>query len=559
VRTPDYTATVAWCEALAAAHDEVHVTSFGASGRGRPLPVVIWDPRGEFVPGARDGRVVVLLQACIHAGESCGKDAGMELLRDLVSGAYAAEFGGNPDRVTLLFLPIFNVDGHDRFGPYGRINQNGPEEMGWRTTATNLNLNRDYLKADTPEMRAWLALYNTWRPDFFIDVHSTDGADYQYAITYSLETDAIVDPGVTDWVRRYEAAMLSRMEADGWPMFPYVSFKEWHDPRSGLQAWVAGPRFSQGYVALRNRPGLLIETHMLKDYATRVVTAGRLVRLTLAWVQADADDLLRLNREADARTASPEFRREPLPLSYAAVDSARETAFLGVAYTEETSAATGGTYLRFSADPDTVLLEFWDRMVPAAAATLPEAYLVPPEWTEVIARLDAHAVAYRRLSEPTQLEVRTWRLNDPTWQERPYEGHHPVRFTPEALVEARVWPAGTVVVDLNQPGALVAAHLLEPEGPDALVRWGFFDQVFSRTEYVESYVIERMIPELLEQNPAWASELEVLKREDPEFAADPWAIRDWFYRRTPYYDQRVGIYPVACLDDRETVARLPLR
>ncbi len=154
--------------------------------------------------------------------------------------------------------------------------------------------------------------------------------------------------------------------------------------------------------------------------------------------------------------------------------------------------------------------------------------------------------------------MRTWRLADPQWQEQPYEGHHPVTYTPEPLVETRTWPAGTVVVDLAQPAAGVAAHLLEPDGPDALVQWGFFDPIFSRTEYVESYVIEKMIPDLLAAHPEWRAELEAKKAADPEFAADPRAIRDWFYRRTPYFDSRVGIYPVGCLDSRAAVAALPV-
>jgi hypothetical protein len=556
--TPDYAATVAWCEAAAAASDAVTFTSFGASGQGRDLPLLVYDRRGRFTPGRRDGRVVVMLQACIHAGESCGKDAGMELLRALDDGSFAGRFGVDLDRTTFLFIPIFNVDGHERFGPYGRINQNGPREMGWRTTASNLNLNRDYLKADTPEMQAWLALWNAWSPDFFIDAHSTDGADYQYALTYSLETRGNLDPDLTAWVKAYESAMHEQLEADGWPMFPYVTFKEWHDPKSGLRTWVAGPRFSQGYAAVRNRPGLLIETHMLKDYPTRVEATIALVGRTLAWVESRHDELAALNAAADRRTASPEFRAEPFPLRFTSTEASRPVPFRGVAYRETTSAVTGGAYMVFSGTPETWELDWYDEVQPEVTARLPEAYLVPPEWTDVIARLRWHGVAVKRLAEPVVIEARTWRLVDPQWRSEPYEGRHPVTCTAEPLVESRTWPAGTVVVDMNQPAARAAAHLLEPQGPDALVQWGFFDPIFTRTEYVESYVIERMIPGLLEQHPEWAAELEALKADDPDFAANPWAIRDWFYRRTPYYDSRVGIYPVGCVDSRAALAALPL-
>ena len=558
LRTPRFAETINWCEGVAAASAQVQVASFGTSGQGRALPLVIWDRHGRFTPEGREGRAVVLLQACIHAGESSGKDAGMELLRDLVDGRFAEQYGTDLEHVTFLFIPVFNPDGHERFGPYGRINQNGPVEMGWRTNASNLNLNRDFLKADTPEMQAWLGLWQAWQPDFFIDAHSTDGADYQYALTYSLDPYLCPDPGLTAWVQQYEAGMTAQMAAAGWPIFPYVTFREWHDPRSGLRNWAATPRFSQAYAAVRNRPGLLIETHMLKDYPTRVKAAGAMIGRTLAWVDARADELTALNAATDRQMAGAAFRAEPFPLNFRGTDDMTMVDFLGVAYAERTSPVTGGLFFEFSDRPETWPLPYWDALEPAVTVRLPEAYLVPPQWTAVIERLDRHGVAYGRLAEPVELAVRTWRLNDPHWQPEPYEGRHPVTFTPEPLVETRLWPAGTVVVDLAQRTAPVAAHLLEPEAPDALVQWGFFDSIFSRTEYVESYVIEKMIPGLLAEHPEWATELAARKAADPDFAADPQAIRHWFYMRTPYYDDRVGIYPVACLDDRKILQLLPL-
>lgn len=560
LRTPDNAETVAWLRELAEETPIFDYQTFGISPRGRELPLVVADLFGRYRPddhGRRRDRVVVLVQACIHAGESCGKDAGMLLLRDLARSRHLA--GELLAKVTVLFIPIFNVDGHARFGPFGRINQNGPEEMGWRTTSRNLNLNRDYLKADTAEMRDWLSLFNAWAPDFFVDVHSTDGADYQYPITYKLETKGNMVAGLAEWTAAFGAGMERAMRDDGYPMAPYVTFKEWHDPRSGLRAEVMTPRFSQGYTAIRNRPGLLIETHMLKDYATRVESTRRLLTHTLRWLNGEAASLRAAVAAADAWTASPEFRAEPFPLSFELTEKARQVEFLGFSYEAVTSEVTGGQYFRYSDIPETMSLDFWDDSAPSVTADLPEAYVVPPEWVEVVERFDAHGIAYRRLAEDRELRVRTWRFSHASWQERPYEGRHPVTFAAESLVETRVFPAGSVVVDMNQSGAPVAAHLLEPLGPDALVGWGFFDAVFSQVEYAESYVIEAMIPRLLAENPAWEAELAELKAADPAFAADPWAIRHWFYARTPYFDDRLAMYPVGCLDDPADLEALPLR
>ncbi len=223
-----------------------------------------------------------------------------------------------------------------------------------------------------------------------------------------------------------------------------------------------------------------------------------------------------------------------------------------------TSEVTGGTWNRFTGEPETMRLEYYDTLVPERTVRLPAAYIVPPQWTDVIDRLRWHGVAFTRLAEPTTLKVRGYRFEDPHWRERPYEGHHPVDFHLEEFTAERTFPAGSAVVRTDQPAARVIAHLLEPLGPDSMVRWGYFDAIFARVEYAESYVIEQMIPRMLAENPALADELAAAKAADPEFAADPGAIRDWFYRRTPYYDSRYMVYPVGMVDE-EGVSKELLR
>jgi len=346
------------------------------------------------------------------------------------------------------------------------------------------------------------------------------------------------------------------MEEAGLPMAPYVSFKDWHDPRSGLTTWVAGPRFSQGYTAIRNRPGLLIETHMLKDYPTRVEAARRLWRETMRDLNREARSLRRSIRAAEERTASAAFRAEPFALTWEGTDSHRPFAFRGVAYEKVKSEITGGDWFRFHGDrPENWTVEMYDEMKPGRTVALPEGYIVPAQWTDIIDRLRWHGVRGTVLEEPVKVKVRTHRFRNARWRERPYEGHHPVNFEMEDLEETRTFPAGSVLVDMNQPAARVAAHLLEPEGPDSMVRWGYLDAIFERVEYVESYVIEDMIREMVAADPGLLDELEEKKAADPDFAADPWAIRYWFYEKTPYFDPRVGIDPVGRIFDRQALDR----
>lgn len=540
--TPRYAETIEYCRRLARSSPLIEYSVFGESPQGRDLPLLVMDADGNFEPGAirRDDKAVLLIQACIHGGECDGKDAGLMLLRDI-----AADPGPFLEHVTVLFIPILNVDGHERFGPYNRINQNGPQEMGWRVNAQNLNLNRDYLKADTPEIQAWLRLFNTWQPDFFIDCHVTDGADYQYVLTYLMEIHGNMVPVLTRWTENvFLQDIEERMATAGYEMFPYVYLLDWPNPKGGLKSWVSTPRFSTGYTALRNRPGLLIETHMLKDYKTRVTATRLLLEQTIAVLGSEYESLKQANAEADAFAASDAFRDRLFALAFAPDERATNVDFKGIDFDVEESELTGGPWYRFNGKPVTFPVTYLGEQVPTVEVDLPEAYIIPPEWSTVIERLELHGVKLKRIDAPATLTVDSYRFRDVTWQLEPYEGRHPVSFVSDEIREERVFPTGSVVVDMRQPLAAVAAQLLEPDGPDSYVYWGFFDTIFEQKEFAESYVMERMAREMLAADEALRGEFEAKKQSDPDFASDANAMLNWFYMRTPYWDDQKNVYPV---------------
>jgi hypothetical protein len=270
-----------------------------------------------------------------------------------------------------------------------------------------------------------------------------------------------------------------------------------------------------------------------------------------------------LVQAADAHAARRWFRQLPFPVEFKATDASRTIDFLGVEYEIVESDLTGGEWVRYGKAPVTYQVEFFDHIVASQSVRLPEAYVILPEWEEAIERLRLHGVELRRLTEPFRLKVRLSRLEDVTWGSEdlgdaaPYEGRHRCQFEETTVVEVREYPAGSVVVDLAQRAARVAAHLLEPVAPDSLVRWGFFDTIFQQTEYVESYVIESLARRMLEDDPDLAEAFAARRESDPDFAEDPAAIRQWFYERTPYYDTRRNIYPVGRIDGREVVDLLP--
>jgi hypothetical protein len=493
-----------------------------------------------FEPGAaaKAGKPVVLLQAGIHAGEIDGKDAGLALLRDM---AITKERSALLDQVILLFLPIYNVDGHERFSAYNRINQNGPREMGWRVTARNLNLNRDYMKADAVETRAWLRVFNAWRPDFVIDSHVTDGADFRYDVTWGMEMGPNVPPPVLDWEKTAIIGdALPAIEAAGHLVAPYIMLRDDTDPAQGLAGASLPPRFSTTYTVLRNRPSFLIETHMLKDYARRVRATYDTVAALLAAIGRDPGALRDAARRADEEAARP----GSTPLVLKASDTARMVEYEGVEYRREPSAVSGAMRIVYDDAPLTLQVPRYDDIQTIIAAVRPVAYLVPPQWTDVIDVLRAHGLTLRRLTAPLTAPVDGYRLSDPRWQERPFEGRHPLTCAVERLTsQVRTFPAGTVVVPMRQRDAAVAVHLLEPQGPDSFAAWGFFDAIFEQKEYAEPYVMERLARDMLDRDPALRAEFEKALA-DPEFAASPRRRLDFFFRRSPYWDDTIGLYPV---------------
>lgn len=555
--TPRYAETIDYCIKLDEASPFIKYTTFGKSAQGRDLPLLIVDKNAHFTVSEvrQSNNIVFLIQAGIHAGEIDGKEAGFLLLKDLIS---KPELNHLLDHITILFMPIFNVDGHERFSPYSRANQNGPEEMGWRVTAQNLNLNRDYLKADTPEMQSWLFLYNTWLPEFFADCHVTDGADYQYAITYKIEQHGILDRGLINWIEQLFLPTLKKsMAREGFPLIEYVTFRQDQQMESGMTTWAAPPRFSDGYSAIQNRPALLIETHMFKDYKSRVAATYAILKNTLEILDREYQNLKIKIAEADACTANSSFREYPYTLTYKYGEQSEIIEFLGYEYEIVKSDLTGGDWYRYHQDkPKTYLIPFYNKMEPNLQVRLAEAYIVPVEWHEVINRIKLHGIDYTELAKEVRLEVHSYKFKNPQWSKSPYEGRQTVTFDVQSIIETRTFLAGSIVIDMNQRSAKVIANILEPEGPDSFVYWGFFNTIFEQKEYVESYVMEERARLMLASDSLLGEELETMLKSDSSLVNNQQAILMWFYKKSPYWDDRKDIYPVGRIMDRELILKL---
>ncbi len=556
--TPRYDETIAYAKRLDAASRLIKYETFGKSGEGRDLPLLIAAEDDSFSLEAarRSGKAVILIQACIHSGEPDGKDAGLALLRDI---AITKTREGLLKNVVVLFIPIYNTDGHERASPYNRINQNGPEEMGWRATTTNQNLNRDYMKADTPETRAWLALWNRWNPDLFIDCHVTNGADYQYNITYQHEHHSGVPVSVLEWERKFiDGRVAPATEAAGNVVSWYLEFIDNRDFAKGIRDFVGSPRFSTGYLPLRNRPGILIETHMLKPYKPRVIGTYDFLRLTLEEVNKDPQALLKAGREADEEAiklgATYDAERK-YPVDFELTENSVPYKFRGLESKVALSEVSNSPYVTFGTKPMEMTVPMYNDLRVKAAVTPPLYYIVPAQWKEVIEVIKAHGVKTSTTTAATTIEIESYRFREVKWAPAPFEGRQLPSFKVEAVKEQRTFPPGSLVIPVSQELARLAINLLEPQAPDALVRWGFFNATFEQKEYGEAYVLEKLAREMLAKDPKLREEFERRVATDPAFAASSYERLQFFYRRSPYWDPQMNLYPVGRIVSK---VKLPL-
>jgi hypothetical protein len=542
--------------------EAVRCFEYGTSVEGRPMLALAASRSGTLDPKELRARnvPVLMVQGGIHPGESDGKDAGFIALRELLEGSAAS---GVLDSIAILFVPAFNTDGHERFGRWNRPNQVGPEETGWRATAQNLNLNRDYTKAQSPEMQSMLRLIVEWDPLVCADLHVTDGADFEPDISNQAEPVNQGDPQLRPSGVRIRDELNAKLAAQGSLPLPfYPDFARTDDPSSGFILTVYSPRFSTGYFPQRNRFTVLVETHSWKPYAHRVrVTRNTIVGLAEI-VAARGPVLLEETRRSDAAALAlggsevtldyASGWREPTKAgggaSASTDDGAQMIEFRGYAYSRTLSPISGDLVTVY--DPTTP--QVWhvplrDRVKPSLVVTAPRGgYIVSPAFArELAAKLGLHGIRYEPLKKAcAALPVETFRATQVQFSAAPFEGCMRATLDGGWGEEVRSIAQGALFVPIAQPLARLVMALLEPRAPDSFAAWGFFNACFEDKEHIEPYVAEQIAREILAADAALRLEFERRLRQDAAFAASSAARLEFFLRRHESWDERLNLYPV---------------
>ena len=537
------------CAAFAAAYPKnVRSVRFGTTPEGRPMLALIASRGGALDPKAAKAKQkpVLLFQGGIHAGEIDGKDAGFLALRHLLDGTIP----GNPlANVTVVFVPVFNIDGHERFGPNNRPNQRGPESMGWRTSAQNLNLNRDYMKADAPEMVAMLKLLREWDPIVYVDMHVTDGAKFQQDIAVMIQPSLVGPEALRLAGAQMSATLMANLAAAGnLPTWFYPSFDQPENPASGITVGLAPPRFSDGYWAARNRIGVLVETHSWHDYKARVRSTFNTIITLVNQAAKSGPDWLRAAGEADAESTA--IAGKLVTLAWKATEEARAIDFLGYDYQRVPSDISGQLWTRYDeTKPAVWKMSLRATLVPALQIEAPQGgYIVPAAHAAWVARLlDLHGIRSMRMIAGRELpanDLQLFRLTKLTPATSSFEGRREARVEGAWISEARAIPPGSLFVPIAQPLARLVMHLLEPTAPDSLVSWGFFNGSFEQKEYMEAYVAEEAAREMLARDPKLKEAFDARLKADAAFTASPAQRLEFFVRRHATHDERLNLYPI---------------
>ncbi|QFU04856.1 Zinc carboxypeptidase [Pseudoalteromonas sp. THAF3] len=537
--SPDYQATMTYLKRLQQANPtQFSLVKIGQSDAGRDINMLVASEQGNNSAAhiANSDKPTLLIQAGIHSGEIDGKDAGFMLLRDIATGKRLDILKS----VNLLFIPILNVDGHERASAYNRINQRGPAVMGFRTNGQNLNLNRDFTKLDTPGVCALAEVVNQYQPSLYLDIHVTDGADYQYDITYGYApTFASATPKVTAAMDQWIAPVIDqKLEEMGHIPGPLVFVMDKMDFAKGLAGWVAGPRYSNGWGELRHLPTILVENHSLKPYKQRVLGTYVLIDGAITALTRHGDDI----NAAVAQSKVQQQEHLVVERSYAKEPDT--IAFKGIAYDYYESTATGAKEVRYLGKPKhyDALPIFWQKEI-KTEVDVPKAFYIPRQYTDVIATLKMQGIEIKPVTADIELPLAQARIVNHQFAQAPFEGRFRVSAEFDYSTAKTTVNQQWLKVSTTQPLGLLATHMLHPEAPDSLFQWGFFHSIFQRTEYVENYALAPYAQQMLESNPDIAERYNA-KLKDEDFANDSDARRAWLYAQTPYYDQHYLHYPI---------------
>lgn len=538
--TATYQECIAYYQLLDKKFPQIKMLEMGPTDAGFPLHLVIYSQQGNFDFNSlrKQNKRIILINNGIHPGEPDGIDASMQLLRDLATGKVKM-----PDNVVLAVIPVYNIDGFLIRSPYYRSNQDGPAEFGPRGNAQNLDLNRDFIKADSRNARSFHQIYHLTDPDVFVDNHVSNGADYQHIITLLTTQHNKLGGVMGNFINKvFEPGLYQLMKTKGYDLIPYVNHYG-NTPDNGWVEYSDGPRYSSGYTTLFHTFGFVPETHMLKPYPQRVKATYALMECFIQFTSQHSQEIKALRDQTKlAAKTQTEF-----PLTWTPDTSQRSTiTYKGYTAAYKPSAISGLPRLYYNrSKPYEKQIPFYNYAVAGNFVKKPAAYIIPQGWWPVIDLLKNNRVEMKRLDRDTTMNVSVYHIAGYQTGNQPYEKHYlhtGIKVTSrEDTIHFR---KGDYYIPMNQTANRYLIETLEPTGGDSFFAWNFFDGILVQKEGFSSYVFEDSAAEYLKQHPELKAALEKKRATDTAFAKSAYDQLDFIYKNSPYAEPEFMRYPV---------------
>lgn len=537
--TANYDETIAYFTNLSKAYPEISIDSIGMTDAGKPLHIVTLNPDKQFdFSEIRKNKRIILINNGIHPGESDGIDATMLLFRDIVEGNIAT-----PKHTVLVTIPIYNIGGSLNRNSTSRTNQNGPNSFGFRGNARNYDLNRDFIKSDTKNARAFAEIFHKIQPDVLIDNHVSNGADYQYTLTHLFTQHNKLGGDLGHYLHTEMTPNLEQKLAEkNWDITPYVNvFNE--VPENGFTQFMDSPRYSTGYAALFNTLGMMVETHMLKPYKQRVEGTYELMKSMIDIVETDGNKITQLRKNAltNLKIAST------YPLDWE-IDTTKTSTlkFKGYEGAMQPSDITGFDRLKYDrTKPFTKDVVYQNYFKPTTEVAIPKAYIIPQGWWNILDLLKLNKVEIRELQNDTIITVESYKIDAYETRKSPFEGHYQHYNTKVvSSTQQLTFRKGDLYIETQQLAIRYLLETLEPQAPDSFFNWNFFDTVLQQKEGFSPYVWEDQAKELLAKNEVLKMAFESKKQAEPEFANSWYAQLDWLHKQSEHYEKAHLQYPV---------------
>jgi dipeptidyl-peptidase 4 len=459
----------------------LRVETLATSAEGRDIPLLVIGKPLPSPPSSlrHDGRGIIYIQANIHAGEVEGKEASLMLSRDILLAPDLPYL----DKLIILIAPIFNADGNERISPENRRHQGGPEQgVGVRHNGQNLDLNRDSIKIESPELRGLVEnVLLRWDPLLLVDCHTTNGSYHQEVVTYSWGLNPNGDGAIVAYQRD---KMMPEIEAIlekkyATPAVGYGGFRDTRAPEKGWETFEPQPRYVTNYIGLRNRLSILDENYVYADFRARVMGNYNFLRAILDYCSAHIEEIERLVSEADRKAVlkgiHPSDKEtffveyDVLPLKNPVTVHAYETEVIPRGEGQRPE-------VRATDKVKVQTVPYYSDWVGKRGVRFPYAYVIGVPDSEILGKLRQHGLVVERLAESSTLEVDAFRVKELKSAERAFQGHHLNQVKGDYAVETKEFPAGTLIIPTAQPLGSLAAYLLEPESDDGLLVWNFFDR-----------------------------------------------------------------------------------